>query len=144
MRPEDRVDFLFQSMLARFFAIPARQPASGAITFAQMRMLWVLELKTSATPGQLAAALGVSNSSATEVSDRLVRGGYIRRSPSPADRRQVVLTLRARGERLLQDFARRRRERFHKLFRVLNSRDVSRMAASLETLNSLLDRWRGA
>lgn len=144
MRSEDRVDLLFQTMLARFFAIPARQPASGAITFAQMRVLWVLEMRKSITPGQLAGALGISNPSATEIADRLVRGGYIRRSRPAQDRRQVLLALRPRGFRILGDFARRRRERFQRLSRVLAPRDMASMAAALETLNRLLGRWQEA
>ena len=143
MRPEDRVDLLFQTMLARFFAIPARQPASGAITFAQMRVLWVLEMRRDVTPGRLAEALGISSSSATEVADRLAGGGYVRRGAATGDRRQVLLSLTPRGRRLLDDFARRRRERFRRLLRVLSARDVSQMAAALETLNRLLERWQG-
>lgn len=137
----EEIDMLFQSVLARFFAIPARKPASGAVTFAQMRVLWILEMKGTAALGEVARFLGISNSSATELVDRLVRGGYVRREERPDDRRQLLLSLRPKGKAMLADFARRRRERFEKLVRVMKDGDIDRMAAALGTVNSLLARW---
>jgi DNA-binding MarR family transcriptional regulator len=139
----DQIDVLFHSVLARFFTIPARQPVSGAVTFAQMRVLWLLEFHKSAAAGVLARGLGVSDSTATELVDRLVRGGYVRRGPSPDDRRRVILSLRPRGRAMLADFAQRRRERFQKLFRLLRPREIRRMARALETLNEVLAHWQG-
>ncbi len=139
----EEIDMLFQSVLARFFSIPARKPASGAVTFAQMRVLWILEMRGSATLGEVARLLGISGSSATELADRLVRGSYVRREQSPLDRRRAVLSLRARGNSMLADFARRRRERFRKLLRLVRNGDVGRMASALRTVNDVLGRWKG-
>lgn len=144
---KDRVgelDLLFQSVLTRFFTIKTRQPASGAVTFAQMRVLWTLELHGPSFLGEVARMIGVSNSTATELADRLVRGGYVRREPSASDRRQVRLSLRPRGVRMLEDFARRRRERFRRLLRTVGERDAARMAGALRTMNEVLGRWKGS
>jgi DNA-binding MarR family transcriptional regulator len=143
MADAERIDLLFQSVLSRFFTIPAKQPALGATTFAQMRVLWVLDFKKSACLHELAGLLGVSNPTATELVDRLVRFGHVRRVQCTHDRRQVELTLTPKGRRLLAEFARRRRERFEKLFRVVAPADVRRMAHALETMNEVLGRWHG-
>jgi len=85
----------------------------------------------------------VSDSTATELVDKLVRGGYVRRVQSKDDRRQVVLTLRPKAHRVLADFAQRRQERFRSLLRVLDPADVRRMAEALETLSVVLGKWHG-
>jgi len=53
-----------------------------------------------ATPGGLAAYLGVTTASTTVILDRLVAAGHLRRVPNPADRRSktLVATEHARQE----------------------------------------------
>ncbi len=140
MKHDEELDLLFQSVLSRFFSIRTRQPASGAVTFAQMRVLWTLEMEKSVALGEMARMIGVTNSTATELVDRLVRGGYVRRTHSARDRRQVVLTLLPRGRGMLADFARRRQERFRTLLRAAGPGDVRSMARALRTLDEVLRR----
>src|SRR6185295_8905479 len=98
MSDAERLDLLLHRFLSGFFAIPARQPASGVITFAQMRVLWTLDNNgTTATPGEVADRLGITSSTATGLIERLAGGGYIQRSHSTEDRRQVLLRLRPKG-----------------------------------------------
>lgn len=143
MRRVEELDVLFQSVLTRFFSIRTHQPATGAVTFAQIRVLWTLETRKSAYLGEVARMLGITNSTVTELVDRLVRGGYVSREQSRDDRRQVGLTLRPKGRRMLADFARRRQERFRQLLRVVTRDDVDRMAEALETMNGILGKWNG-
>lgn len=143
MSHEESVDVLFDSVLTRFFAIPSRRPVTEGVSFAQMRMLWTLDQKKSTTPGELARTMGVSKSSATELIDKLVKSGYVLREHSSDDRRQVLLTAHMKGRKLLEDFAKRRRERFQKLRRVLDRRDMDRMARALTMVNRILAKWKG-
>lgn len=143
MNDVHRIDLLFHSVLARFFTIPARQPATGPVTFAQMRVLWIVDFKGTTDLGGLARTLGVSDSTATELVDRLVGGGYVRRVHASDDRRRVVLTLPPKGRRMLAAFARQRQERFQKLIGVVGKSDVGRMARALETVNEVLGKYRG-
>src|SRR5204862_174354 len=95
MSHAERLDLLLHRFLSGFFAIPARQPASGAITFAQMRVLWTLDSNGhSATPGEIADRLGITSSTTTGLVERLARGGYIHRTHSTEDRRRILLRLR--------------------------------------------------
>lgn len=55
-----------------------------------------------ASVGELAERLCVRHHSAVELVDRLIDEGYVRRTPDPADRRRVLLSLTARGEKILE------------------------------------------
>lgn len=54
-----------------------------------------------ATIGFLAERLGLRQNSVVELTDRSVAEGLVRRAEDPADRRRVVLTLTAKGSKLL-------------------------------------------
>jgi DNA-binding MarR family transcriptional regulator len=129
-------------VLSRFFTIRARQPAARGVTLAQMRVLWTLEREGSAVLGQVARMLCVSSSTATELSDRLVRGGYARRREQEGDRRRVSLSLTPRGRSLLAEFAKRRHDRWRTILRQLSPGEVGRLAESLAEVDRLLEKSR--
>jgi DNA-binding MarR family transcriptional regulator len=136
------LDLLFHSVLSRFYTIRAKQPAAGGVTLAQMRVLWTLEREGSALLGEIARMLCVSNSTATELSDRLVRGGYAKRRAEPDDRRRVALHLTPKGRALLAQFARLRTQRWEYVLRKLSSGEVRRLAGSLAVVARLLEKSR--
>ena len=98
-------------LVARMRAVTARSPdAWGGIdlTFTQLRALFVLATaQQSVRVSDLAKSLHMSLASASALSDRLVRLGYIGRSEDPADRRAVLLELATKGTRLLSRLERR-------------------------------------
>ena len=136
------LDLLFHSVLSRFYTIRAKQPAARGVTLAQMRVLWTLEREGSAQLGEIARMLCVSNSTATELSDRLVRGGYAKRQPEPDDRRRVALRLTPKGRALLAQFHRLRTERWEYVLRKLSPGEVDRLAGSLAVVDRLLEKSR--
>ena len=138
----EELDLIFHSAMARFFAIPTRQPASGDVTFAQIRVLWVLDISQAPlTPGEAARQLGISPSTATELVDRLERRGFLRRTPSRDDRRRSVLELRPRGRAFLAEFARRRRERFRRLSATVGRGEMDRLLRALRTVDAIFGKW---
>jgi DNA-binding MarR family transcriptional regulator len=140
----EKLDLLLHRFLSGFFAIPARQPASGGITFAQMRVLWTLDHNgDTATPGEIAERLGITSSTATGLIERLSEGGYIHRAHSTKDRRQVLLRLRPKGRRMMAGFRRMRQSRLQKLMSRLERSDVDRMTGALEILNEIVTRGKG-
>jgi len=139
-----QLDQLFHSVLSRFYTIRAKQPAAGGVTLAQMRVLWTLEREGSALLGEVARMLCVSNSTATELSDRLVRGGFAKRRAEPDDRRRVALCLTPKGRALLAQFARLRTERWERVLRKLSEGEVRRLAGSLAVVARLLEKSRDA
>jgi DNA-binding MarR family transcriptional regulator len=143
MSAAERLDLLLHRFLSGFFSIPARQPATGPITFAQMRVLWTLDNNgATATPGHIARRLGITSSSATGLIERLAGGGYIRRSHSTQDRREVLLELKPKGRRVMAGFRRLHRSRLASLVQRLARGDIRRMTAALSTLNDILSRGK--
>jgi len=69
------------------------------IPYGQIRVLSHLHQYERSTVGEVAAGIGVSLATASELIDRQVETGWIERGVNPADRRQVILTLapHARG-----------------------------------------------
>lgn len=74
------------------------------ITQTQFLLLVAIRAYGRCTMGTLAHSLHVQMPSATGVVDRLVRAGYVRRSPKPEDRRQVIVELTAKGHAFIEDF----------------------------------------
>ena len=60
--------------------------------------------------GELARQMQVRHHSAVELADRLETNGLIRRARDPQDKRQVLLALTPKGERVLENLALHHRE----------------------------------
>ena len=60
---------------------------------------------TRATVGELAERLQIQHHSSVELINRLVEQGLVQRKRSGQDRRQVLISLTARGERMLRELS---------------------------------------
>jgi DNA-binding MarR family transcriptional regulator len=65
---------------------------------------------TKPTIREIAARLFIQHHSAVELVNRLARGGYVRRLAGPEDRREVLVTLTAKGEQVLRALSVEHRE----------------------------------
>jgi DNA-binding MarR family transcriptional regulator len=65
---------------------------------------------TPATISEIAERLQIQHHSAVELVDRLVQRGLVSRKRGSEDRRQVLVNLSAKGEKLLRDLALHHRE----------------------------------
>ena len=78
----------------------------------------------AATIRTLAERLTLKHHSAVELVDRLEANGYVRRTRARDDRRNVIVSMLPRGERMLEDVARQRinelRSNGHKLVRAID------------------------
>ena len=71
------------------------------LSITQLRNLIVLSLRGPQHVGQLAAALGVSEPSASQIVDRLAQRALIRRDADPSDRRRIMVSITAEGEKII-------------------------------------------
>lgn len=71
------------------------------LRFVDFSVLRVLDLAGEMTPSALAEVTLRSTGGMTQIVDRLVRDGLAGRTPSPADRRKVVVALTPKGKRLV-------------------------------------------
>ena len=111
MIASDQVDYRtlakFRQSLRRFLRFSEEAAAGAGLTRRQYEAL--LSLRGSPSRrllvGELAAALEVRHHSAVGLVDRLEGLGLVRRHVDPADRRRVLVSATARGERALAHLA---------------------------------------
>lgn len=62
----------------------------------------IADAAASATPKHLAAELGITTGSVTNLIDRLVDAGLVRRAPKAGDRRSILVELTSAGESTIE------------------------------------------
>ncbi|MCW7945879.1 transcriptional regulator [Streptomyces hygroscopicus] len=72
-------------------AVDAAAAARLGVNRTDLACLDVLMQRGSAAPSELGTALKLTTGSVTTMLDRLVRMGYLTRTPDPADRRKAVI-----------------------------------------------------
>jgi DNA-binding MarR family transcriptional regulator len=108
--------------------------ASGALSNSKLMVFELLQRHGAMTAAGLAGELGIQPQSLTRLLAALDADGHIRRNPDPADRRQALIDLTAKGsETLAADLLERRRRLAEAMARVLTlaERDVLRVASEL-------------
>ncbi len=106
------------------------------VTMPQLRVL-ILAGREQQSMTSIAEDLGVHASNATRTCERLVRAGLLDRTPDTEDRRRVVLTLTADGERLLAQVMERRRERVVAIMEQMSREDRAALASSLAAFTEI-------
>ncbi|MBL0887090.1 MarR family transcriptional regulator [Myceligenerans sp. I2] len=87
-----------------------------------------------ATPGAVAAHLGISSASTTKMLDRLAAGGHVRRLPHPTDRRSLALEVTEETRRSARETVGRTHARRFDVAARLSSRERAIVAGFLEDL----------
>jgi DNA-binding MarR family transcriptional regulator len=105
--------------------------AAEETTIAQYRALVVLSSRGSQRMVDLAAALGVTPSTAGRMCDRLLRKGLIRRHRARADRREVQVSITPGGRAVVDQATARRRELIAGILARLPAGQQSALAAAL-------------
>jgi DNA-binding MarR family transcriptional regulator len=109
-------------------------PALDRVDVVQFRSLVVIASREPCSLGGLAEAVGLHVSTASRTCDRLVATGLLNRTPSPADRRNLELTLTPAGHELVTGVMRRRRDALRGLLAKLDGRKRRRLASALRDL----------
>jgi len=101
-------------------------------TIAQYRALVVLASRGSQRMVDLAAALGVTPSTAGRMCDRLVRKELIRRHRARSDRREVLVSVTAAGREVVDQATARRRELLAEILGRLPASQQAAIASALQ------------
>lgn len=80
-----------RGFLAAAILFNEKVAAKVGLNGTDLQCLHLLELRGSATPGDLARWSGLTTGGVTVVVDRLERAGYVKRRPNPRDRRSVIV-----------------------------------------------------
>lgn len=98
----------FRHYIRRFLRFSERAARNAGLEPRQHQFLLALKgLPTSVRPriGELAERLQIQHHSAVELVNRLQAGGFVRRYRGSQDRREVIVKLTPRGEKVLQDLS---------------------------------------
>jgi DNA-binding MarR family transcriptional regulator len=106
--------------------------AEDFVDLTQFRALVVVASQNVASLGQLAAAAGLSLSTASRLCDRLVAAGLLHRADDPTNRRQLALTLTEAGKRVVGQVMESRRRAVEPILRKLPKQRRAALVAALE------------
>jgi DNA-binding MarR family transcriptional regulator len=104
------------------------------LSITQLRNLIILSLRGPQHVGQLAAALEVSEPSASQIVDRLAQRALIRRDPDPSDRRGILVSITAEGEQLLDSVRTSRSTAAEQFLDQLDDESLRALAAGTRAL----------
>lgn len=134
----DRVERLLREVIRSLYARDTQVAGLGELPVAQLRVLNVLGRtldEKRPTMGEVADALGVALSTATQIVERMEKRGLVCREHSdPDDRRVVRLALTEQGRFLIEERRRLRHERLAQAMAQLTPSQSKALAAALEPL----------
>jgi DNA-binding MarR family transcriptional regulator len=107
--------------------------ADNGLTMPQARVLFTL-VSGDQSAGELAEQLGVTPSTITGITDRLVRQDLIERQEDSRDRRVVRLALTEEGRRLTVEIVESSRSYLRQVFEAMPEERLEQMTAALEEL----------
>lgn len=137
------IDTEVHALARQLREIAAASPAAWGdidLTFTQMRALFVLASREPIRVGDLARALGMSLASASALSERLGRLGYVARERGVEDQRTVLLVLSSKGTRLLDRLERQSTAHLSRAIRVMTATERRALAVSLRAFVRLAPR----
>ena len=95
------------------------------------------------TMGELSRWLMVSKGNVTGIAERLSEDGFIRREPTPTDRRSFVVTLTGKGRKTYKKMELEYEELLDKLFNDLTLDDSDMFAGMLAKIKESVEEIRG-
>jgi len=134
----DRLNLIMPQIIKRFHTIPSEPYRTPSLSVPQLRMVLLLETEGDSTMGDLARRAGVTMPTATSSINALVEGRYASRRRSSTDRRVVLVSLTAKGRKVLESFREERRQRFATLFDRISAADQERFVKAFETILAIL------
>lgn len=106
------------------------------VTPSQWGVLMCIEERGESTVKEVAKALGITSSAATQLVDGLVASGYVAREIKEEDRRAVALTLSKKTKTQVDKMKKQGIQKFLKLFEALSDKEFDQYLA----LNSKIIR----
>ena len=108
------------------------------------RLSWMAATHVEDSPGltigDLAGRLEVGRATAGQLVDRMVRGGWVERSPSPDDRRAQIVTATSKARAMLKELAPRQSALEHEILQDLSADERRILLALLERIRARLGR----
>ena len=140
MKAEEALNNFAEAMSKLLIEQYQQHLAELDLTLPQAQVLRVLRRGAILT-GQLATELRISAPAITQLTDRLVRKGLIVRQAAADDRRCVLVTLSAKGRRLVDRFRKQRSEIFSGALAYLSDAEQAQVVEGLGKVVEALKRY---
>jgi DNA-binding MarR family transcriptional regulator len=113
--------------------------AGSGVTQTQFLVLGAIRSYPECSMGVLADNLHVSTPTMTGIVDRLVKAGYVIRKASPADRRQVQVSLTAKGAKVIERFQKIVQARWREMLALLSPEDLAGFSRAIGRIQRHLE-----
>jgi DNA-binding MarR family transcriptional regulator len=116
-----------------------REARSAGVNAGHVTLLATIDQRPGIGVNELAARERMSPAAMSGHVEKLVREGYVERTPSESDRRRIGLALTAEGRRVLRNVRSRRTVWLARRLERLSAAEVAAIDAAIEPLALLLD-----
>lgn len=117
---------------------PLHEVTDTPLTATQLHLVALMSRRGPHQAGQVAQFLGVSAPAATKNIDKLERLGLLVRRPARGDRRATLLTLSAKGRRLVRKYEDRKAQRLTAVLARFQPAEIEQLAGLLERFSLAL------
>ncbi len=147
MHPTSKIEELpieraLRRMMRSVVFSEAPLPAMDALPLAQMRLLWVVHSAPDITMKAYSERMKVSQSTLSQLTERLEKRGLAARTHDITDRRIVRLSLTQAGREMLEETEARHRNSLHAIWKMLSKNDQEKVMAGLELLSETSEQYR--
>ncbi len=104
------------------------------LSMPQFSILMQLHHKGACGVSDISERFDISNAAASQLVDKLVQGGYVKRDEDPSDRRSKLLNLTAKGTGLIQQGVEQRHRWMDELLKNLSTEEKTKVSEALEIL----------
>ena len=111
-----------------------REVVGDKLTFAQLKLLYLVAQTDEVTIGDAATFLGVSSPAASKAVEKLVRRRLLRRNDIQGDRRTSAISLTEASRRLLEAYEAARNQKAVKIFEQFSPEEVQHASVLLDRL----------
>ena len=128
-----RYSHIFASVVRELLEVKLLgEVTSHPLSLSQFHLLKLISLNGQHQVGEVADFLGVSSPAATKNVDKLEKLGLISRSPSPGDRRAILLESSKSGRKLVKDYESLKEKRLAAVLSGFSTEDLHQLTHLLE------------
>lgn len=113
---------------------------STGISMPQFSILMQLHYRGTCSISDISERFDITAAAASQLAEKLVKGGYIERAEDPSDRRAKVLQLALKGKKLVEAGIEERYRWMDEVVLTLNAEQRTKVAEALEILASSVKR----
>lgn len=130
---------VFSDVMKQIFLTPfSSDPGQNDVTWAQRKILMMIEAKGPQKMSDLARQICVTMSGATAIIDKMVKQGLVTRQFDPGDRRVVLIALSDDGRSVIKDATRVQERVFEDILDRLSPEKRVELLESFTRIHTLL------